>query len=84
MLTPSKLSDAWRAFLKATDLPRVRFHDLRHSHASQLLAAGVNIKIVVERRGHTDPAVTLRVYSHLMPVAQAEAAARIDGIFRSQ
>ena len=81
MLTPSKLSDAWRALIRKTGLPLVRFHDLRHSHASQLLAAGVNIKVVAERLGHTDPAVTLRVYSHLMPDAQAEAAARIDAIF---
>jgi integrase len=81
MLTPSKLTDGFRAFIRKTGLPRVRFHDLRHSHASQLLAAGVNIKVVAERLGHTDPAVTLRVYSHLMPDAQAEAAARIDAIF---
>jgi integrase len=46
-----------------------------------LVAAGVNIKVVAERLGHADPAVTLRVYSHLMPDAQAEAAARIDTIF---
>jgi integrase len=84
ILTPSKLSDSWRAFLKGTALPRVRFHDLRHSHASQLLAAGINVKVVAERLGHTDPAVTLRVYSHLMPGAQAEAAARVDAIFRAQ
>jgi integrase len=46
-----------------------------------LLAARVNILVVAERLGHADPAVTLRVYAHLMPNAQAEAAARIDAIF---
>ncbi|HTW54242.1 MAG TPA: site-specific integrase [Stellaceae bacterium] len=83
MLTPSRLSDGFRALISKSGLPRVRFHDLRHSHASQLLAAGINIKVVAERLGHADPAVTLRVYSNLMPEAQAEAAARIDTIFRS-
>jgi len=85
MLTPGQLSDNFRkTLIRKTGLPRVRFHDLRHSHASQLLAAGVNIKVVAERLGHADPAITLRVYSHLMPGAQAEAAARIDAIFRPQ
>jgi integrase len=84
MLTPSKLSDGFRTLIRKSGLPLVRFHDLRHSHASQLLAAGVNIKVVAERLGHTDPAVTLRVYSHLMPDAQAEAAAKIDAIFGAQ
>jgi integrase len=85
MLTPSQLSDNFRkTLIRKSGLPRVRFHDLRHSHASQLLAAGVNIKVVAERLGHADPAITLRVYSHLMPGAQAEAAARIDAIFRPQ
>jgi integrase len=82
MLTPTKLTDGFRKLMPRSGLPTIRFHDLRHSHASQLLAAGVNIKIVAERLGHADPALTLRVYSHLMPAAQAEAAARIDGIFR--
>ena len=85
MLTPSQLSDNFRkTLIRKAGLPRVRFHDLRHSHASQLLAAGVNIKVVAERLGHADPTITLRVYSHLMPGAQAEAAARIDAIFRPQ
>jgi integrase len=85
MLTPSQLSDNFRkTLIRKSGLPRIRFHDLRHSHASQLLAAGVNIKVVAERLGHADPAVTLRVYSHLMPGAQADAAARIDAIFGPQ
>ena len=57
------------------DLPRIRFHDLRHGHASHLLAAGVNVKVVSERLGHSSVGFTLDVYAHVMPGQGAEAAA---------
>jgi integrase len=60
--------------------PRIRFHDLRHSHASQLLAAGVNVKMVSERLGHASVAFTLDTYAHLMPGQQAEAAAAVAAL----
>jgi integrase len=84
LLTPSMLSDNFRKTLIRRTGLRVRFHDLRHCHASHLLAAGVNIKVIAERLGHANPTITLNTYSHLMPNAQAEAAARIDAIFRAQ
>jgi integrase len=56
----------------------VRFHSLRHGHASQLLNAGINIKSVSARSGHSSAAMTLNVYSHLMPGADEAAAAAID------
>ncbi len=52
---------------KKAKLPRVRFHDLRHSHATDLLAHGEHPKVVSERLGHYDPASHLRVYSHVLP-----------------
>lgn len=55
-------------------LPRLRFHDLRHTHASHWLAAGQNIKALSERLGHADASITLRVYAHLMPGQGREAA----------
>ena len=60
--------------------PRIRFHDLRHSHASHLLAAGVNIKVVSERLGHASVAFTLDVYAHVMPGQQADAAAAVAAL----
>ena len=57
------------------ELPQIRFHDLRHTHASHLLAAGVNVKVVSERRGHASVSFTLDVYGHVMPGQQASAAA---------
>ena len=59
-------------------LPRVRFHDLRHTHASLLLAQGVHPKVVQERLGHSQVSVTLDIYSHVAPSLQAAAAERID------
>ena len=55
-------------------MPRIRFHDLRHTHATVLLRAGVPVKVVSERLGHASPGVTLNVYQHVFPGMQAEAA----------
>jgi integrase len=64
------------------DIPRVRFHDLRHSHATQLLLAGVHPKVAQERLGHSTIAVTLDLYSHVSATMQEDAAAKIDAAFR--
>ena len=47
-------------------LPHIRLHDLRHLHATTLLLAGIPVHVVAARLGHADPAVTLRVYSHVL------------------
>jgi integrase len=60
------------------DLPQVRFHDLRHSHATQLLASGIHPKIAQERLGHSSISVTLDLYSHAVETMQDEAASRVD------
>lgn len=62
----------------------VRFHDLRHTHASQLLSAGVSPKVVSERLGHSSVGITLDVYSHVLPGIQEEAAAKIDAVLRAE
>ena len=63
---------------RMTDIPRVRFHDLRHSHATQLLATGVHPKIASERLGHASVGITLDLYSHVTDTMQSEAAAKLD------
>ena len=68
----------FRRVTKKAKLPRIRFHDLRHSHATDLLAHGEHPKVVQERLGHCDPAFTLRVYSHVLPGMQAQTAARLE------
>ena len=55
---------------EAPDFPRIRFHDLRHTHATLLLKAGIHPKIVQERLGHSSINVTLDTYSHVLPNLQ--------------
>ncbi|MCC2654528.1 MAG: integrase/recombinase protein, partial [Microvirga sp.] len=78
---PNSIGHAWDRFLAATDLPRIRFHDLRHSHATAMLARNIHPKIVSERLGPSRVALTLDTYSHVIPGMQEEAAAAIDAAF---
>jgi integrase len=55
-------------------LPKIRLHDLRHSYASAALAAGVPAKVISERLGHATIAVTMDIYSHVLPGLDREAA----------
>ena len=68
----------FRRVIQLARVPRIRFHDLRHCHATLLLQQGVHPKIVQERLGHATPAFTLHVYSHVLPGMQHEAAARLQ------
>jgi integrase len=81
ILLPNSLTYSMVQFMKRRG-SKLRLHGLRHSHASHLLAANVHPKIVQERFGHSSVAVTMDIYSHLMPNVQADAAARIDEAFR--
>ncbi|WP_434182251.1 site-specific integrase [Bacillus thuringiensis] len=53
---------------------KIRFHDMRHTHATLLLLQGVNPKIVLERFGHADVRITLDMYNHLLPSMQKDTA----------
>lgn len=66
--------------LASAGLPRIRFHDLRHSCASLLLAQGVSPRVVMETLGHSQISLTMNTYTHVMPAAQAEAANAMDRI----
>ena len=77
--TPLSLTYEFARFMRRLkELPCVRFHDLRHSHATQLLANGVHPKIVSERLGHASVAITLDLYSHVTDTMQSDAALRLD------
>jgi integrase len=65
------------------DMPRVRYHDLRHSHATQLLAAGVHPKVAQERLGHSTISTTLDLYSHVTDTMQQDAATKLDSALGS-
>jgi integrase len=80
-LNPDTLSAGWARHLRRQQLPPVRFHDLRHAHATLMLAQGVHPKIVSERLGHASIGITLDTYSHVLPTLQQEAAAAFDALF---
>jgi integrase len=82
-LQPQSLTHEFPRFLaRLKDFPRVRFHDLRHSHATQLLLAGVHPKVAQERLGHSTVTTTLDLYSHVTATMQEDAAGRLDAAFR--
>jgi integrase len=59
-------------------VPRIRFHDLRHTHGTILLKAGVPAKVVGERLGHSNVAFTMSVCQHILSGMQADAAHILD------
>ncbi len=75
---PYSISDRWRDAVKSRKLPKVTFHALRHSHASALIAAGLDVVAVSRRLGHASPALTLSTYSHLFKNSDHQAAQAID------
>jgi integrase len=66
--------------LQRAGLPRVRFHDLRHSAATLMLSRGVPLKIVSEILGHSQISITADTYMHVTPGMQREAAAALDAV----
>ena len=77
---PNIVTDAFRRIARKAGLPGVRLHDLRHTHASLMLAAGIHPKIVSERLGHSSVTITLDRYSHVLPGLQEAAALRFEEV----
>ena len=77
---PDSFSDRFERLIKSTGLPRIRLHDLRHTHATLALQAGIHPKVVSERLGHASIAITLDVYSHAIPALQEEAAEKVAAL----
>jgi integrase len=67
--------------VRTSEQPRIRLHDLRHTHATLALQAGIHPKVVSERLGHANISITLDVYSHAIPAMEEEAAAKIAALF---
>jgi integrase len=79
-LPPNSVSRGFVRAVKKAGLPEIRLHDLRHTHATLALRAGIHPKVVSERLGHATVAITLDTYSHAIPALQEEAASRIAGL----
>lgn len=77
--THSNITQVFKRVLRRAELrTTLRLYDLRHTHATLLLKAGVHAKVVSERLGHSTIALTLDVYSHVLPSMQAEAAEHLE------
>jgi integrase len=77
-INPSNLRRNFNNLIEKANVPKIRFHDLRHTHASLMLQLGVNVKVISERLGHASTKITLDRYSHSLPTMQKEAAAIFD------
>jgi integrase len=77
-LDPDFVSKAFSTSLRRAGLRHVRFHDLRHSCASLLLAQGVPLRVVMDVLGHSTITLTANTYSHVMPSLMDEAASAMD------
>jgi integrase len=78
---PNNVTREWKRLVKARELPAVTFHSLRHTHASQLIASGLDVLTISRRLGHGSPNITLSVYGHLFENTDGQAARVIDAAF---
>lgn len=82
-LHPGSFSARFAELVRSLDVPTIRLHDLRHTHASRLLELGVPIKVISERLGHASITTTLDTYAHLLPAMDRSAAETFADILRA-
>lgn len=80
---PSSFNRPFNRLTKKAGVPQIRFHDLRHTHATLLLELGTNSKLIAERLGHSDVKITLNTYSHVTPNMQADAINAFSNAYKS-
>lgn len=83
IISPSSLNHKFKQILEDNNLPHIRFHDLRHSHASLLLAQGVSAKAISTRLGHSNISITMDLYSHIYEATNKELANNFDIFLKS-
>ena len=77
-LLPHSITNVWKRLVNQAGFQGIRLHDARHTHATLMMAQGVNPKVVSERLGHANISMTLDVYSHVIPGIQEAAALGFD------
>jgi integrase len=82
-LQTRNISSLWGEIAESIGMPEITFHALRHTHASQLIAQGVDIVTISKRLGHAKPNVTLAVYAHMFTSDDSKAAAAINAVLKS-
>ncbi|MDP8930709.1 MAG: site-specific integrase [Actinomycetota bacterium] len=84
-INPMQYTDKFRKLVEASDLPRITLHDLRHTHATLMLQAGVPVKVVADRLGHADISMTLNTYAHVLPAMDEQAVATfVQHVYRDR
>jgi integrase len=81
---PDSLTKGFDRLIQATGVRRITFHGLRHTHISHQLMDGVHVKVVSERAGHANVAITLSVYATFIPTLQDQAAEGVDAWLRRE
>ena len=79
-LDPSYQTAVFKQAAEKAKLPPIRFHDMRHTAATMLLAKGVHVKLISEMLGHATITLTLDTYSHVIPAMHGDAAAAMDAM----
>ena len=79
-LVPENVTKGFARAVRRAGLPQVRLHDTRHSHATALLRAGVDVKVVAGRLGHSSTSVTQNVYQHRVEQLDRAAAEKVAGM----
>lgn len=80
---PSDLNEDFKMAIKKAGVPQIRFHDLRHTHATILLQLGEHPKVVSERLGHSSVTITLDTYSHVLPDMQRALAENLEAAIKN-
>ncbi len=83
-IDPKALSKAFDRLVRQVPVRRITVHGLRHTAATLMLKEGIAPKVVTERMGHSDPAFTMRVYQHVLPSMQADAAQQYAALLNRQ
>jgi integrase len=82
--SPNTVTKAWPRAMKAIGMPAATIHSLRHTHASMLIASGMDVLTISRRLGHSSPTITLKVYGHLIHGTDARAAQIMEAAFGSE
>jgi integrase len=83
-LHPHSISQTFERIANRAGVPRIRLHDVTHTHGTLLIKAGVPVKVVSERLGSRNPAFTIDTYQHVLPGMQAEAARTFEQLVKEQ
>jgi integrase len=80
-VNPINLNRTFKRLQEKAKVTKIRFHDLRHSHATLLMKLNINPKVVAERLGHSNTRMTLDTYSHVLPNMQEEVVQKLNVMF---